>query len=169
MLRCKKNISSFHQPKSAGSSESSTTTDFLRCTTLLSGPPDRANGCVLWKTNARRWTLRRAANVARPCRNRATIKRQMRDDQATNARRNPCNPLIIKGTLDIVEYSRVEKSIVEKTSSPKPSSSKMDDDGGAGEPQVPGRSQAVHAGKRSEAGAVAYRPYPTCPGRKKNT
>ena len=112
---------------------------------------------------------KRKAMDTMPCGKRRTTVPQSRDDQATNARRNPCNPLIIKDTLDIVEYSRVEKSIVEKTSSPKPSSSKMDDDGGAGEPQVPRRSQAVHAGKRSEAGAVAYRPYPTCPGRKKNT
>ena len=112
---------------------------------------------------------KREAMDTTPCGKRRTTVPQSSDDQATNARRNPCNPLIIKDTLDIVEYSRVEKSIVEKTSSPKPSSSKMDDDGGAGEPQVPGRSQAVHAGKRSEAGAVAYRPYPTCPGRKKNT
>lgn len=112
---------------------------------------------------------KRKAMDTTPCGKRRTTVPQSSDDQATNARRNPCNPLIINDTLDIVEYSRVEKSIVEKTSSPKPSSSKMDDDGGAGEPQVPGRSQAVHAGKRSEAGAVAYRPYPTCPGRKKNT
>lgn len=72
---------------------------------------------------------RKAMDTTPRNKGRTTVP-QSSDDQATNARRNPCNTLIIKDTSNTVEYSRVEKSKVEKTSSPKPSSSKMDDDGG---------------------------------------
>ena len=79
MLRCKKNISSFHQPKSAGSSEPSTTTDFFEMHDL-----------TFRSTRPGEWMRpledKRKAMDTTPCRNRATTKRQTRDDQATNAR-----------------------------------------------------------------------------------
>ena len=45
---------------------------------------------------------KREAMDTTPCGKRRTTVPQSSDDQATNARRNPCNPLIIKDTLDIV-------------------------------------------------------------------
>ena len=55
-----------------------------------------------------------------------TVVRWSCDDCATNVKRNRCNSLKINVGLDIVEYSKVEKSI---SSSLKSSSSRGGDDG----------------------------------------